>query len=80
MAKFKCISTQYPRINFLGYVVKSGKVVEVEDSGIADKFRNHQDFEEILPEKKKQSKKSNKEAEIKLAPLLEEEISEPSKE
>ena len=80
MAKFKCISTQYPRINFLGYVVRKGKVVEIEDSGIADRFRKHQEFEEILPEKKKQSKKSKKEEAIELVPLLEEEINEPSKE
>ncbi len=59
MAKFKCISKQ-SKINYLGYFVKSGREVEIEIPAIAEKFRQHQDFEEVAPVKKQSSKKSKK--------------------
>ena len=61
MAKFKCISNQ-GRVNYLGYFVKTGREVEIKDSVIAEKFRAHQDFEEVASVKKQPPKKSKKSA------------------
>ena len=59
MAKFKCISKQN-KVNYLGYFVKSGREVEIATPAVAEKFRQHRDFEEVSSVKKQSSKKSKK--------------------
>ena len=59
MAKFKC-NSRAPLTRFMGYSVSKGKIVDVSDASIADKFRRHQDFEELLSVKKEASKKHKK--------------------